>query len=588
MSASRSRAVARFRAARDLLLLHRTDAVKATEGFRWPELTEFNWALDWFDTVAAARPDQPALRLIGAGGPGSDRVLTFAELARRSDRVAGWLRSAGVRRGDPLLVMLGNRAEVWETLLAAMKLGAIVIPTYTTATPAELADRLRRGGVRHVVAEAGLTGRFAGVPGGWSGIAVGGGAGDGVPGGWRSYAESAGVPEGFEPDGPTAAGDPLFRYFTSGTTSQPKMVEHTHVSYPVGHLSGMYWNGVTPGDIHLNISAPGWAKHAWSSFFVPWNAEATVVALDAADSTPERVLEVLRTRAVSTFCAPPTVWRGLAAHGLGEAPPALREAVAAGEPLEPSLVELVRERWGIDLRDGFGQTETTGQIGNPPGRAPRPGSMGVPLPGYRVVLLDPVTGREVPDGEPGEICLPLDPRPLGLMRGYVGDPERTEKAFAGGYYHSGDLAVRAPDGSLTHVARADDMFKAFDHRISPRELEEVLLSHPAVADAAVVPIPDPVGLWAPKAYIVAGSGRPADAEAEAETARLVFDLVRTALPPEKWVRAVEFTDVLPRTTSGKVRRAELRDRSAAGGGGTLHRIDGSGGAGTERRAVSGR
>ncbi len=317
-----------FRAARDVLLLHRTDLAKAAAEFRWPRPTHFNWALDWFDAVAAERGETAALRIVGGAGPDTDRELTFRDLSRRSAQVAVWLRSLGVRRGDPVLLMLGNRAEVWETMLAAIKLGAIVIPTYTTATPAELTDRLDRGGVRYVVAEAGLAGRFdeAGDPGSrrWTGISVGG-----SPEGWLPYELSAGVEADFAPSGPTPADDPLFRYFTSGTTSKPKMVEHTHVSYPVGHLSGMYWNGVKPGDVHLNISAPGWAKHSWSSFFVPWNAEATVVALDAARSTPADILDVLRTRGITTFCAPPTVWRGMAAHGLGPRPPALREAAAA-------------------------------------------------------------------------------------------------------------------------------------------------------------------------------------------------------------------------------------------------------------------
>ncbi|OII65127.1 AMP-dependent synthetase, partial [Streptomyces sp. CC53] len=558
---TRPSATEEFRAARNVLLLHRTDLAKAAAEFRWPRPTHFNWALDWFDAVAAERGETAALRIVGGAGPDTDRELTFRDLSRRSAQVAVWLRSLGVRRGDPVLLMLGNRAEVWETMLAAIKLGAIVIPTYTTATPAELADRLDRGGVRYVVAEAGLAGRFdeAGDPGSrrWTGISVGG-----SPEGWLPYELSAGVEADFAPSGPTPADDPLFRYFTSGTTSKPKMVEHTHVSYPVGHLSGMYWNGVKPGDVHLNISAPGWAKHSWSSFFVPWNAEATVVALDAARSTPADILDVLRTRGITTFCAPPTVWRGMAAHGLGPRPPALREAAAAGEPLEAALIERVAREWGLDLRDGYGQTETTGQIGNPPGRTPVPGSMGFPLPGHTVVLVDPETGREVPDGTPGELCLDLADPPVGLMRGYVGDPERTAKALANGYYHTGDLGVRNPDGSLTYVARADDMFKAFDHRISPRELEDVVLRDEGVADAAVVPVPDPVGLWAPKAYVVAAPGRPAGAEA----ARRILDRVRAELPPEKWVRVLEFVPSLPRTTSGKVRRAELRDRGADSGG----------------------
>ncbi|MEU8437040.1 AMP-binding protein [Streptomyces sp. NPDC029216] len=542
-----------FRASRDLLLAHGSDLDAARREFRWPRLTAFNWALDWFDAVAAGR-EGTALRLAGAGGPAEDVTVSWSALSRRSAQVANWLRARGVRRGDPVMLLLDNRVPLWETMLAAVKLGAVMIPTYTTATPAELADRAARGGVRFVVAESALAGRFGPGPHPWRGIAVGGTP----PPGWSSYEDARSAPVAFVPDGPTGADDPLSRYFTSGTTSAPKMVEHTHTSYPVGHLSGMYWNGVRPGDVHLNISAPGWAKHSWSSFFVPWNAEATVLALDSATAADAgAVLEVLRTRGVTTFCAPPTTWRAMVAAGLGPRPAGLREAVAAGEPMGAALARAVREAWGIDVRDGFGQTETTGQIGNPPGRPPVPGSMGRALPGYRMAVVDPETGLEVPDGVTGELCVDLAERPAGLMRGYADDPDRTARAFAGGYYHTGDLVVRAPDGSFTYVSRADDMFKSFDHRISPLELERVLLRHPAVADAAVVPVPDPEGLWAAKAYVTLAAGR----EGGAQAARGVFALVREELPREKWVRVVEFARDLPRTRSGKVRRAGLKGRA---------------------------
>ncbi|MGW7428669.1 AMP-binding protein [Streptomyces sp. NPDC054861] len=544
-----SPATAAFRHARDTLLAHRLDLDAARAAFAWPELIRFNWALDWFDVVARDN-DRPALHLIGPGGPAGDRILTYAQLAARSDQVANWLRGKGVRRGEAILLALANREAVWEAMLAAIKLGAVVIPTYTTATPAELADRITRGRVRHVLAEASVTDRFGPV-GGWTAISVGG-----AVDGWLDYDDSHAAPAGFTPDGPTDAGAPLFRYFTSGTTSAPKMVEHTHTSYPVGHLSGMYWNGVTPGDLHLNISLPGWAKHAWSSFFVPFNAEATVLALPAEDATPPRILDVLRTRRPTTFCAPPTVWRGLLAAGLGEAPPGLREAVSAGEPLDAELIAAVRGRWGIELRDGFGQTETTAQIGTTPGARAVPGRMGRPLPGYDVVLLDPETGVETADGTPGELCLGLDPRPAGVMSGYTGDPERTARAFAGGLYRTGDLAVRHADGSLAYLSRADDMFKSFDHRISPLELEQVLLRRPDVADAAVVPVPDPVGMWVPKAFVVPAAG----VEAGPRTAALLFEALDAELPPEKRVRVLEFAGALPRTASGKVRRAALKEQ----------------------------
>ncbi|MGY1453768.1 AMP-binding protein [Streptomyces sp. SS8] len=537
-----------FKQARDTLLRHREDLEAARREFTWPRPETFNWALDWFDPMARGN-DRPALRVIGEG---EDAELSFAQLSRRSDQVANWLRGQGVRRGDPVLVVLDNRPALWETVLASIKLGAVVVPTYVTASPAELADRLTRAGVRHVVAEAALASRFEGLPGRWSRIAVGG-----EPAGWTGYRHSRSAAEDFRPDAATAAGDPLFCYFTSGTTSLPKMVLHTHLSYPVGHLSGMYWNGLRPGDVHLNISAPGWAKHAWSSFFVPWNAEAQVVALAAGHSGPERVLEVLRGRGVTSFCAPPSVWRALVRHGVGQRPPALREATSAGEPLDPEVFRTVRDAWGIGIRDGYGQTETTGQLGTPPGRTPVPGRMGWPMPGYRAVVVHPETGDRLPPGEAGELCVDLADRPVGVMAGYAGDDRRTAAAFAGGLYHTGDLVVEAQDGSFGYVGRADDMFKSFDHRISPLELERVLLAHPAVADAAVVPHPHPIGQWVAKAFVVPAVLRGGDRS----VAEAVFEHLDRELPPQKQVHLITFTDRLPRTASGKVRRAELRERT---------------------------
>ncbi|WP_267242612.1 AMP-binding protein [Streptomyces sp. PR69] len=559
-------ATAAFRAARDLLLKHRTDPDAAAAEFRWPELTHFNWALDWFDVIARDNWNT-ALRLIGDadggrnGGPQTDAEVSFAELSRRSGQLANWLRETGVRRGDRMLLALHNRLPLWETMLAAIKLGAVIVPTYATATPDDLADRLARAEVRHVVTEASLTSRFTGLPGDWTKIATGGGP---AAPGWLPYEDSYTAPaEPFEPDAPTSADDPLFIYFTSGTTSRPKMVLHTHTSYPVGHLSGMYWNGVRPGDAHLNISAPGWAKHAWSSFFVPWNAEATVVALDTSVSGPADILGVLRTRDITTFCAPPTVWRGLLAKGLGAPPPRLREAACAGEPLETSLLERVHDAWGVYVRDGYGQTETTGQLGHTPGRRPEPGTMGRPLPGYPVTVVDPGTGRPTAPGATGELCLDLTNRPMGLMTGYLGDDRRTASAFAGGYYHTGDLVHLDADGAtLRYAGRDDDMFKSFDYRISPLELERVLLRHPAVAQAAVAPVPHPVGMWVPKAFVVL---TPAWRDRPSAAARAVLDHASAELPAEKHIASLELAETLPVTASGKTRRAALRAAGTLGG-----------------------
>jgi acetyl-CoA synthetase len=550
-----------FRAARDLLLRHRDDYAAAKREFSWPALEEFNWALDWFDVIAAEHPDRPALRIVADGDAAAQ--LSYGELAARSSQVANWLSELGARRGDRLLLMLGNIAPLWEVILAAMKLGVVIIPASTLLGPADLADRIARGDVRHVVTEAGLAARFDGLGGRWTAIAVGPGPGGGTPDGWLPYADAADESASFSPDGITRATDPLLLYFTSGTTAQPKLVEHTHASYPAGHLSTMYWIGLQPGDVHLNISSPGWAKHAWSNVFAPWNAEATALILGHERFSAPALLGALGGCRVTTLCAPPTVWRLLIQSDLAVADTAtLRECVAAGEPLNPEVIEQVRRAWDITVRDGYGQTETTAQVGNPPGQPVKLGSMGRPLPGYTVVLVDPVTGEPAPEGE---ICLDLSDRPLGLMTGYRGDPERDAEAMSGGYYHTGDVAARDDDGYLTYIGRTDDVFKASDYRISPFELESVLIEHEAVAEAAVVPSPDPVRFAVPKAYVTLVAG----AEPSAETALSILAYARGRLAPYKRVRRLEFSE-LPKTISGKIRRVELREaeteRLGPGGG----------------------
>jgi acetyl-CoA synthetase len=536
--------VAEFRAARDFLLAHREDYATAREKFEWPVLTEFNWALDWFDRIAEGN-DAPALWVVEEDG--SERRWSFAELSARSSRLAGWLRAQGVRRGDRVILMLGNQVELWETILATMKLGAVIIPATPLLGAADLRDRLERGRARHVVARSADTGKFAEVSGDYTRIAVG------PPvEGWLSHhgAFDTDADGEFTPDAVTRADDPLLLYFTSGTTARPKLVEHTHASYPVGHLSTMYWIGLKPGDVHLNISSPGWAKHAWSNVFAPWNAQACVFIYNYTRFDAERLLDELDRCAVTSFCAPPTVWRMLIQADLSRLRTPPREVVGAGEPLNPEVIEQVRRAWGVTVRDGFGQTETTVQIANSPGQPVRPGSMGRPVPGYDVVLLDPVTGEPADEGE---ICLDLSDRPLGLMTGYHGDPELTAEAMAGGFYRTGDIGARDADGYITYVGRTDDVFKASDYRISPFELESVLIEHDAVAEAAVVPSPDPVRLAVPKAYVVLAAGRPATAE----TAAAIFDYCREHLAPYKRIRLLEFAE-LPKTISGKIRRVELR------------------------------
>ncbi|MFE9053624.1 AMP-binding protein [Streptomyces mutabilis] len=539
-----------FRSARDFLLEHREDYTAAYEGFRWPRPEHFNWALDWFDAIAEGN-ERTALHIVEEDG--SQVRVSFAEMSARSNRVANRLREWGVGPEDRILVMLGNQAELWETALAAMKLRAVVIPATPLLGPADLRDRVDRGRVRHVIVRSGDTGKFADVPGDYTRIAVGGTAGPG----WRPYEEAYTASDTFTPDGPTAADDPLMLYFTSGTTARPKLVEHTHVSYPVGHLATMYWIGLKPGDVHLNISSPGWAKHAWSNLFAPWNAEATVFLYNYTRFDATRLMAEMDRAGVTTFCAPPTVWRMLIQADLAQLATPPREVVAAGEPLNPEVIEQVRRSWGRTIRDGFGQTETAVQVSNSPGQVLKTGSMGRPSPGYRVELLDPVTGA--PGADEGEIALDLSARPVGLMTGYHGDPDRTAEAMAGGYYRTGDIGARDEDGYLTYVGRADDVFKASDYKISPFELESALLEHEAVAEAAVVPAPDELRLAVPKAYIVLAAGW----EPGPDTAKVLFEHSREVLAPYKRLRRLEFGE-LPKTVSGKIRRIELREATAAG------------------------
>ena len=557
-AADRTRA---FRDARDLLLAHREDLDAARREFRWPRLEHFNWATDWFDRLAGEQPAKTALWLV-EDGPDSDASglahtkVSYADMARRSREVAGWLWAQQVRPGDRVLLVLGNVVPLWELILACTRMGAVIIPATTLLTRADLADRVERGAVRVAVAAVSDARRFGDVAADCVRIAVPDSSGEQRPDGWLAYGDSDGHAE-LEPLPPTRSDDPLLLYFTSGTTAQPKLVTHTHVSYPVGHLSTMYWIGLQPTDVHLNMSSSGWAKHAWSCVFAPWNAGATVVVYNSR-FTAAALLKVLVECGVTTFCAPPTVWRMLVQEDLSSYDHALRELVAAGEPLNPEVIDKVRAVWDRTVRDGYGQTETTAQIGNPPGQQVRTGAMGRPLPGYEIALVDPVSGEP---GDDGEVCVELSPRPLPVMAGYAGDDELTAEAMRGGVYHTGDLASRDPDGYLTYVGRADDVFKASDYRISPFELESVLMGHPAVAEAAVVPSPHPVRAAVPKAVVSLAAGHAPDRD----TALSILRHAREHLSPYQRVRLLEFADPedgLPKTISGKIRRVELRAAEA--------------------------
>jgi acetyl-CoA synthetase len=539
-----------FQEARAFLLKHRTDYAAAVKGFRWPEPVPFNWALDWFDAeLAQSRDsrDRTALWIVEAG---SDRQtkLSFAGLSRRSNQVANFLRAQGLKRGDHLLLLLGNVVPLWETMLAAMKLGVVVIPATTLLTADELRDRLDRGRARAVVAAQDQVAKFDKLGGAdLVRIVVGASAAQDR---WLSFEKAADFPEAFMPDGPTQADDPMLLYFTSGTTAKPKLVRHSQRSYPVGHLSTMYWLGLQPGDVHLNISSPGWAKHAWSCFFAPWNAGATVFVVNQPRFDAKGLLAIIGRCGVTTLCAPPTVWRLFIQERLSDFNVNLREVCGAGEPLNPEVIDQVHAAWGLTIRDGYGQTETAAIVGNSPAQTVKIGSMGRPLPGYRIEITD-ADGHATKEGE---VTLKLGAdRPAGLMQGYQGEDGKLAGAD-GAIYRSGDVVFVDDDGYLTFVGRSDDVFKSSDYRISPFELESVLLEHEAVAEAAVVPSPDPIRLAVPKAYVLLTAG----AERSSATALSIFQHLHTHLAPFKRIRRIELVTELPKTISGKIRRVQLR------------------------------
>ncbi len=539
-----------FQEARAFLLKHRTDYEKAVADFRWPDPVDFNWALDWFDAGLACDPESKSRTALWIVDAGSNREtkLSFETLSRRSNQVANFLRTQGLKRGDHLLLLLGNVIPLWETMLASIKLGVVVIPATTLLTPDELQDRLDRGRAKVVVATQDQVAKFAKLGGGGlTRVVVGASS---AHEGWLPFEQASEFPETFAPDGPTHADDPMLLYFTSGTTAKPKLVRHSQRSYPVGGLSTMYWLGLQPGDVHLNISSPGWAKHAWSCFFAPWNAGATVFVVNQPRFDAKGLLATIGRCGVTTLCAPPTVWRLFIQEKLATFKVSLREVCGAGEPLNPEVIDQVQAAWGLTIRDGYGQTETTALAGNSPGQKVKVGSMGRPLPGYRVQITDS-------DGhvtKEGEVTLVLDAeRPAGLMQGYQGDDGALSGAD-GELYRSGDVVFADDEGYLTFVGRSDDVFKSSDYRISPFELESILLEHESVAEVAVVPSPDPIRLAIPKAYVllVAGTQRSSD------TALSIFRHLHTRLAPFKRIRRIELVTELPKTISGKIRRVQLR------------------------------
>jgi acetyl-CoA synthetase len=541
-----------FVEARDFLLnAHSYEEAKA--GFQWPRLKSFNWALDYFDTLPE-RCSHPALMYVD--DTGVETEISFQTLKERSNKVANFLQGLGLRKGNRVLLIMPSCVELFEVFLGAMKLGCVLIPASTLLTEEDVQDRVTRGRVSSIISSLELTRKVESTKTGKavSKVCIGG-----KPEGWIDYADVDEASNGFTNSQIFLPSDELLIYFTSGTTAKPKLVLHTHGSYPVGHLTTMYWINVKPGEAHYNISAPGWAKYAWSSIFGVWNAEATSFLFNYAGRfDAKKVLDNVERYQVTTLCAPPTVWRHLLLEDLKTHQFSLKQLVSAGEPLIPEIIQRVKSATGLVIREGFGQSETALLIGVFPDTEVKPGSMGVEAPGFQIAILD--GQQQVASAKTdGAVAIRVKPqRPVGLMDGYIDPPEKNAEVFVGDWYLTGDLAYRDAEGYFWFIGRSDDVFKSSDYRISAFELESELMVQPSIAEVAVVASPDHMRGFVPKAYIAL---KP-DVQPTRELALEIFKFTRQHIASYKRPRIIQFMKELPKTVSGKIKRTELRRSEA--------------------------
>ena len=532
---------------------------EAVEGFRWPRITKFNWALDYFDKIAEGN-DKTAL--IFADTEGKEEKISFDEMRKRSNQVANFLNDLGLQKGDRVMLMMDASVEIYELFLGIMKAGGAIIPASTLLSPADISDRIISGEVKFIVAHRPYVERID-----QAGDALNRLTGmvcvkppeeecdcekqENIPC-WVDYYDHRQYDEDFESNFITFSSDMLFLFFTSGTTSKPKLVMHSH-HYPVGHLTTMYWLNLQPDDVHYNISSPGWAKFIWSSFLAPWNAGCTTFTLKYSQFEPGKVLDAMEKYQVTSLCAPLSVWKLFGSRDFTQYHFALKKMVSAGEPVNPEISKMAERLTGIELREGYGQTETTALIGTFPGMKSKPGAIGKVAPGYEVKILD-ARLDEVKAGQDGQICTAIYPvKPQGLLTAYE-DANRNKDIFKGGWYLTGDTAYRDEEGYFHFVGRVDDVFKSLDYRISPFEVESEIIEHPAILEVGVIPTQDDKDRIVPKAFIVLNPEYTANRKMALE----IFRFIRDNMAPYKRPRSIEFMDEFPKTISAKVMRKDLR------------------------------
>lgn len=524
--------------------------------------THFNWAEEIFEGLhVKERGNQPALIWVHLDTD-EERKYTYAELAANGNKFLNYVRKFGIEKGESVYMMIPSVPETWFSTLASIKGGFVTVPTATTMTVRELEYRFETYPPHVILADeasAPLIDEALQAVGAKPKVKIVLGKKDG----WNSYSE-------VEKEGTQAVAaelkidDVILCFFTSGTTGMAKRVAHTATSYPLGHLSTANIMGLKPGDVHNNLSQPGWAKWAWSCFFAPFNVGATSTGFfypSKFDTT--KYLAAVAKYKVNTFCAPPTAWRAFILLDLGQFDfSAIRESVSAGEPLNPEIIQKWKKYTGSEIRDFYGQTESTAMIGNPPWYKGKivVGSFGAPSFMHDIVLLDD-DGKEINKADDvGHIAVRLDRwKPLGLFKEYLGAPEKMNDVFIGNYYYTGDRASFDEKGYWWFVGRADDVIKSSDYRVGPFEVESALLEHPAVAETAVVGSPDPNRYQLVKGYVILKPGF----DPSRELALELFQHSLNVLAKFKIPRIIEFVPEVPKTISGKIRRVELRDMEIA-------------------------
>jgi len=519
---------------------------------------DFNFAYDVVDEMGRIAPDQRAM--IWCDDEGNERIFSFRDMSEYSSRAANYLSSLGIGKGDTVLVILKRHYQFWFTILALHKLGAVIVPATNLLTEKDIVYRCDSAGIKAVVCSGGddVADHVDSAEPKLRAPIVKIAAKCARPG-WQDF--DAGVEAASPVFGRihNSKDDDMILYFTSGTSGYPKMVIHSY-TYPIGHImTGSFWHNITADDIHLTVAETGWGKAVWGKLYGQWLAGATVFVYDFNKFTPKDLLGMIEKYRITSFCAPPTIYRFFIKEGMeGFDLSSLRYATTAGEALNPEVYSRFREYTGLKLMEGFGQTETTLVLFNAPGTTPKPGSMGKPSPLFDVRLVDEDL-QPVAPGQVGEITIhPNQSGNVGLFKRYYLNPESTAEAWRGGVYHTGDTAWMDEDGYYWYVGRTDDVIKSSGYRIGPFEIESVLMEHPAVLECAVTGAPDPVRGQVVKATIVLMKGfEPSD-----ELVKELQTYVKKQTAPYKYPRIVEFVSELPKTISGKIRRVEIRNKDA--------------------------